>query len=50
MKALISEYRTKKHKIKSRLKEFAALHKAGEEDIFSELCFCILTPQSKAVY
>lgn len=36
-------------KIKSRLAEFKKLFQEGsEEDIFSELVFCILTPQSKA--
>ncbi|MBI3009260.1 MAG: N-glycosylase/DNA lyase [Candidatus Omnitrophica bacterium] len=35
--------------MKERLKEFRDLHKGKDEDIFSELCFCILTPQSKAV-
>lgn len=49
MKSLILEYNRKKHKIKNRLREFSNLHKAKDEDIFSELCFCILTPQSKAI-
>lgn len=36
-------------KIESRLAEFKRLFKNGtEEDIFAELVFCILTPQSKA--
>ena len=50
MKALISEYKRKRHKIKRRLREFESLQKADDRDIFSELCFCILTPQAKAVY
>jgi len=50
LKDLTSEYNRKKHKIKQRLKEFRDLHKAKDEDIFSELCFCILTPQSKALH
>ncbi len=50
MKTLISEYKEKKRQIKKRLKEFEALRKAGDEAVFSELCFCILTPQAKAVY
>ncbi len=49
MKNLISKYNRKKHLIKKRLKEFHNLHKTKEADIFSELCFCLLTPQSKAV-
>ena len=50
MKELISEYRRKKPQIKKRLREFENLYRGKSEDIFSELCFCILTPQSKAVY
>jgi N-glycosylase/DNA lyase len=35
--------------IRSRLNEFKQILKTGnEEDIFNELIFCILTPQSKA--
>lgn len=49
MKDLISKYNRKKHLIKKRLKEFRNLHKTKKADIFSELCFCLLTPQSKAV-
>ncbi len=50
MNNLISEYKKKKLQIKKRLKEFSSLHNATDEDIFAELCFCILTPQSKAIY
>lgn len=50
MKDLISEYNSKKHLIKKRLREFRNLHKSKKADIFSELCFCLLTPQSKAVF
>lgn len=36
-------------KIKSRISEFKRVFEEGtEEDVFSELVFCILTPQSKA--
>src|SRR3989338_118734 len=45
---LISEYKKRRSEIKKRLEEFAPLHKGKDEDIFSELCFCILTPQAKA--
>lgn len=48
MKKLISKYNSKKQEIKNRLKEFEK--ERNDKDIFSELCFCILTPQSKAVY
>lgn len=50
MKKLISEYKKRKDLIRKRLKEFSAVHKSKDEDIFSELCFCLFTPQSKAVY
>lgn len=50
MKKLISEYKKRKDFIKKRLKEFRKVRKSKDEDIFSELCFCLLTPQSKAVY
>jgi N-glycosylase/DNA lyase len=42
-------YRIKKKEILSRLKEFEKLWSDGnDEEIFTELAFCILTPQSKA--
>lgn len=45
MKKIIAEYKKKKYEIKKRLKEFKV--RKGK-DVFAELCFCILTPQSKA--
>ena len=47
MKKIIKEYNNRKHDIKKRLSEFKKVQR--DEDIFAELCFCILTPQSKAV-
>jgi N-glycosylase/DNA lyase len=42
-------YRIKKKEIISRLKEFKNLWLTGnDEEIFTELTFCLLTPQSKA--
>src|SRR4030043_83752 len=42
-------YKIKKKEIISRLKEFEKIQVEGnDEDIFTELAFCILTPQSKA--
>ena len=49
MKKLKNEYAKRKREIKKRLKDFARIYKGKEKDIFAELCFCILTPQSKAV-
>lgn len=49
MKKLKESYRKKRQEIESRLKEFKLIYKKGsEEDLFAELCFCILTPQSRA--
>ena len=48
LKNLTSEYRRKKPLIKKRLREFRQALKKSERAIFGELCFCILTPQSKA--
>ncbi len=43
---LLNEYQQKKEIIKKRLEEFTK--KRSNEELFYELCFCILTPQSKA--
>lgn len=48
MRKLLSEYSKKKRIIKNRLKEFKKVYR--NRDIFGELCFCILTPQSRAVH
>ena len=47
---LLSNYRKKRYQIKKKLKEFGDLYKSNDECIFKELCFCILTPQSRAIY
>jgi len=49
MKELQAFYRKKKPEIDKRLAEFRQLGGSSEKDIFAELCFCILTPQSRAV-
>ncbi len=43
---LKNSYEKKKQIIKQRLEDFKRTR--TEEEIFSELCFCLLTPQSKA--
>ena len=48
MKNLIAEYKKKKHQIKNRLREFKNINKGSGKEIFAELCFCLLTPQSNA--
>jgi len=50
LKKLIFEYRKKRPVIRKRLGRFRNVHKGKDADIFSEMAFCILTPQSKAVY
>lgn len=45
---LLKSYRTKKEEIEKRLKDFKRVWNKSDKEIFSELCFCILTPQSKA--
>jgi len=49
MEDIRCEYKRRKDKIRKRIREFEALGKSSDEDIFSELCFCILTPQSNAL-
>jgi len=46
---ITSEYRKKKKEIINRLSEFAKMAGKNRDRLFSELCFCLLTPQSKAV-
>jgi N-glycosylase/DNA lyase len=41
-------YKNKKFEIKNRLEEFGKIKNENDERIFSELAFCICTPQSKA--
>jgi N-glycosylase/DNA lyase len=49
IKELKTLYGPVKAKIEQRLSEFAMVWKKGsDEEIFSELVFCLLTPQSKA--
>ena len=50
MEDLKTKYTSRKKAIKKRLKEFQEAWKGPDRKIFSELCFCICTPQSKAVY
>jgi N-glycosylase/DNA lyase len=48
--ALRSLHKQIKKDVDRRLEEFRRMwREAGEEDLFAELAFCLLTPQSKAV-
>ena len=42
-------YEAKKEEIRARIEEFKKMRQASDEEIFSELAFCLCTPQSKAV-
>lgn len=42
---LVRDHATRKDEIRTRLKEFAAVH---EKEYFYELAYCLLTPQSSA--
>lgn len=41
-------YREKKDAIRKRLQEFKQVLQWTDQDVFAELCFCLLTPQSSA--
>ena len=49
MKELLDYYKRIKGEIKNRLRDFRENYRKDDREIFSELCFCILTPQSDAV-
>ncbi len=42
-------YRKKKPEIEGKLEEFKKKGESSDDEIFAELCFCILTPQSRAL-
>ena len=46
---LIQAYKKTRPEIKKRLAEFSLLHKASDEKIFSEMCYCILTANANAL-
>ena len=41
-------YRERRDAIQKRLQEFKQVMKWNDNDVFAELCFCLLTPQSSA--
>src|SRR3989344_2265851 len=45
---LKESYNKRQFMIKAKLKHFKEIYNQEEKIIFSELCFCLLTPQSKA--
>lgn len=48
IKRLEKDYNLKKKEIKNRLREFQKTWEKGDEAIFRELCFCILTANASA--
>jgi len=48
VKNLIKLHKERKQSIKKRLEDFKKIQKKPDKDIFAELAFCVLTPQSKA--
>ena len=48
LKQILGSYQSKRHEIEARLEEFKRVWEEDDEGIFAELCFCILTPQSRA--
>ncbi len=49
VEAIKRKYRVIKPEIEKRLEEFRSAGRGCERDVFAELCFCLLTPQSKAL-
>lgn len=45
---LKKQFNERRDVIRCRLSDFKALGEGPDEDLFAELCFCLLTPQSKA--
>jgi len=45
---LKNSYRERKSEIKNRLESFKKVWRKSDKDIFVELCFCLLTPMSRA--
>ncbi|MDP2921040.1 MAG: N-glycosylase/DNA lyase [Candidatus Omnitrophota bacterium] len=49
MKDMLEYYAKNKTQIKNRLRDFEDSYKKDDKHVFSELCFCLLTPQAEAV-
>ena len=45
---MIGAYETKRAAIEQRLQDFRNVYSKSDESIFEELCFCLMTPQTKA--
>ncbi len=49
MEDLLKMYKERKNEIRKRLEEFKSVLERPDEKVFSEIAFCLLTPQSKAI-
>lgn len=49
VKKIKQSYREKEEEIIKRLREFKNTWESSDEEVFYELCFCICTPQTKAL-
>jgi len=49
LKQLIASYKKIKPAITKRLNEFGPVHKAADDHIFGELCFCLMTANANAL-
>ncbi len=48
LKHIVELYENRKTEIRKRLEDFRSVYGQNDEKVFSELSFCILTPQSRA--
>ena len=48
VKELQALYGERRDAIQKRLREFKEILDLNDDDVFAELCFCLLTPQSSA--
>src|SRR5438445_13862830 len=48
IQSLQALYQERKEAIQKRLAEFRQVMQKQDEEVFAELCFCLLTPQSSA--
>ncbi|MEI6862955.1 MAG: DNA lyase, partial [Candidatus Omnitrophota bacterium] len=49
LKDLLFSYNKIKKGIKKRIGEFRRLHKKADDDVFGELCFCLMTANANAL-
>jgi len=47
---LLEAYEHRKTEIRDRIREFQNFLKRSDTEVFAELCFCLCTPQSQAIF